>query len=42
MFLGTTNPVTPVVCMVLQHTDRLRGDEVIALFNSAVLGFMTN
>ena len=42
MFQGTTHPVKPVVCMVLQYTDRLRGDKVIGQFNNTALGFTTN
>jgi len=42
MFQGTTHPVKPAACMVLQYTDRLRGDKIIGLFNNTALGFMTN
>jgi hypothetical protein len=41
-FQGTTHPVKPAVCMVLQYTDRLRGDKVVGLFDNTALGFTTN
>lgn len=40
-FQGTTHPLKPAVCMVLQYTDRFRGDKVIGLFNNTALDFMT-